>query len=220
MVKTQLSAIGNQVYSKIYKMKDQDVKCPRPGCKEPETPLHIFNNCAQALHQYGTRHNAVQDVLVSEIKKYCHGDSFSVDEAILRHQGKESDNRRPDISFAKLIQSNEVQIGEFKVPFVTNLEKVYVDAKTKYEAGTKKHKTSWIDSLKLDKPLEMVRSELATIVVGSLGVVHPQLAAEIQKYDIPKKDTDKIISRMVVAAIRGSHQVWYSRCRDKWVYRV
>ena len=71
-------------------------------------------------------------------------------------------------------------------------------------------------ALQAQHPDDVIRPDLATFVVGSLGVIHPELSNEIQKYDISKKEADKIISRMVVAAIRGSYKVWVSRCKEKW----
>ena len=213
MLKTRLSVIGNKAYHHVYKMKVSP-NCPRPGCEEEESPLHIFNDCPFALSQMRARHDAVQDILVREIKKHCHGDSLAIDAVVLNSNHECQDRRRPDISFAKLVKGDRVQIGEFKVPFVSNIMKNYIEAKKKYEDASQEYPIGWIPALMEQHPLENIRPDLATFVVGSMGIIHPELANEIEKYNIKTPKT--VIADMVCAAIRGSHKIWMSRNDCKW----
>jgi hypothetical protein len=213
ILKARLQLVGNHLYATQYKLPIQP-SCPRDGCDQNETVLHIFNACPHALGLYKKRHDSVSDVLNETIKLHVVEDEHLVlDKALARDS---QDLRRPDISYAKLSKSQEVQVGEYKVPFDTNLKSVFKEAKSKYSEPQDGDDQSWIQKLQNLYPEDQIRKEIAVFAIGSLGTIHSNTAKELEKYDIAPIAIPAIIKSMARKAILGSYEVWRTRTIAKF----
>jgi hypothetical protein len=202
MLKSRLQLIGNALYSRIYKNRQQGL-CPRPGCLDKEWTNHIFNGCKMATSQFKARHDAVQDVLVEALKKTA--TNVIVDKATL-----ENDRHRPDISHAEV--EGRIQIGEFTVPYDKDLVVRRQGKIDKYRNWIRQYS----NSVNCTKP---VNQTLAVFVIGSLGTLDTQLFNNLKLYGIKDKEATKVASEMAYAALKGSYKIWVSRCKEKWKRR-
>jgi hypothetical protein len=214
LLKGRLNLLGNALYSKIYQTGISP-SCPSLTCEKDEWTSHIFSGCLR--HGRTTRHNDVQDIIVKAIGKTCH-DDLIVDKAILRREG---DKRRPDITYAKLKDTNKIQIGEITCPFDSNIQ-------AKRELKKKKYEGDWIplleeskgsQSLSTELPnlksTDQIQPDLAVFAVGALGTLDSEFYTHLGRYNVTGSTATNIGTEVAIASIRGSCRIWAQRCHEK-----
>ena len=203
MLKARLGLIGNAVYHYIYNIRS-NAKCGRFFCNQDEWPKHIVSSCPKALNQFKKRHDTILDQIIVQIADNCDG------EIITDKNTLNGNNLRPDISFAKLKNGN-IQIGEVTVCYDTLINQKREFKKQKYE-------TNWIPFFKLQNPT--TNPELATFVIGALGTIDSEIIENLQKYDLSKKQAQKLSQKLASYAMHETYNIWISRCKQKWSTRA
>lgn len=202
--KARCQLLGNAVYHHVYGLP-LSPSCPKPGCYNEEWTSHIFNGCLSPL--YTKRHDAVQKVVVDHLIQKNLSSYLDIRENRTIVQGELG---RPDLSEVILQGPSRInQIGEFTVPFDSNLNQRYDLKKAKYQdliqariQSDHQHRTH-------------TNSELAVFVVGALGTIQKDFNSNLALYRINKEDYQYLRNQAVLNSLFGSWNIWTARCTHK-----
>ena len=184
--------------------KRQDPACPL--CHSTQTLLHVLNNCAVArdLRRYNARHDAVLQEIVKAVVLYLPpssswtadiSDTYSFPTHIV------PTDLRPDLVWWDS-SKHSLCFVELTVCYDTNFEEASRRKLSKYE------------DLAEQARVRGYHTSVHTIQVGSRGVPdYDSFAKLADMLQIPDKELNNLLERVIRAALIGSFTIWCSRNR-------
>ena len=195
----------------IRPLEQREIFCRLCGHVE-ETLGHVLNGCKELSRLHTHRHNAVQNLLVEAIPPDRIAD-IQVDKVCDHHRDMSGSLQRPDI----VITANDgnVTVIDVACPYVNCNRSLQVSADKKirkYEllCTNIKHRTG-------------KEVDLYPFIIGSLGSYHTPNDALLRHLGISPRAQTVLRKKVVLAAIKGSHEVWrefITRCHEKRQRRI
>ena len=195
----------------IRPLEQREIFCRLCGLAE-ETLGHVLNGCKVLSHLHTQRHNAVQNLLLDAIPPDRIAD-IQIDKVCAHHRDLSGSLQRPDI----VITANDgnVTVIDVACPYVNCSSSLHVSADRK----TRKYELLCTNIGHCTGK----RVDLFPFIIGALGSYHSPNDALLRHLGISPGAQTVLRKKVVLAAIKGSHEVWrefITRCHEKRQRRI